>query len=303
MLIGSSNCNWPASAASFSRSAARPRPQTSSNRTAPGTLSSPIVMTRRRSGSCAARRLPGAAAASSGASVAQHSEIVAGLEPGGGDQRGAARLVQRVFELGQPVGRVDVDEDQPGLGGSELGHHPFGVVRRPDADARAGFEAERHQPRGEGIDPLLQLRASSSGFPDGGRSAHRARQSARRPGRNRRRSSRRSAASRWRRGHSSARSLRSVPEFRSASATENSTLKLYRPNPAAAPAAILQQTRPLWLNHLRALRRCPAQPIFPGRDQPSGTPVPPLKRVNAAKIQCHYGNQMVVGAVFPSGPS
>ena len=121
-------------------------------------------MTRRRSGSFAARRLPGAAVGQLGRQLAQHAEIVAGLEPRRGDQRRAAGLVQRVFEFGQPIGRVDVDEDQPGLGGGELGHDPFGVVRRPDADALAAFEAERDQAGGEGVDPLPQLPPAPADF-------------------------------------------------------------------------------------------------------------------------------------------
>ncbi len=100
----------------------------------------------------AARR----AAVDLGRELAQHADIVAGLERIGGDQRLAADLVERVFELGQPVGRVDVDQDQAGLGGGELGDHPFGIVRRPDADAIAGRKPEREQAGGERVDPRLQ---------------------------------------------------------------------------------------------------------------------------------------------------
>ena len=92
-----------------------------------------------------------------GREIAQHADIVAGLEPRGGDQRGAARFVERVFELGEAVGRVDVDEDEPGLGGGELGDDPFGIVGRPDADPLAGLEAERDEAGGEGVDLALQL--------------------------------------------------------------------------------------------------------------------------------------------------
>ena len=84
--------------------------------------------------------------------LAQHADIVAGLERVGGDQRLAADLVERVVEFGQPVRRVDVDEDEAGLGGGELRDHPFGIVRRPDADAVAGRKPEREQPRGQRVD-------------------------------------------------------------------------------------------------------------------------------------------------------
>ena len=100
------------------------------------------------------RSLPGAAPASSGASCIEHAGVVAGLERGRGHQRPAADLVQRVFQLGQAIGRVDVDQDQAGPGGGELGEHPFGVVGRPDADAVARLEPERQQAGGEGVGPL-----------------------------------------------------------------------------------------------------------------------------------------------------
>ena len=86
-----------------------------------------------------------------------HADIVGGLERCRGDQRPTAHLVQRVFELGEPIGGVDVDQDQPGLGGGELRHHPFGVVRRPDADPLARLQSQRDQPGGERIDLFAKL--------------------------------------------------------------------------------------------------------------------------------------------------
>ena len=55
------------------------------------------------------------------------------------------------------VGRVDRDQDQAGLGGGELGQHPFGIVGRPDADPIAGLEPERQQAGGTGLDAGMQL--------------------------------------------------------------------------------------------------------------------------------------------------
>ena len=78
-----------------------------------------------------------------GRELAQHADIVRRLEPLGKDERFAADFVQRVFELGDPIGRIDIDQDQAGFGGGELGEHPLAVVGRPDADAVAGLEAER----------------------------------------------------------------------------------------------------------------------------------------------------------------
>ena len=92
-----------------------------------------------------------------GRELAQHADIVRGLEALGQDQRFAADLVERVFKLGDAIGRIDVDQDEPGLGGGELGEHPLAVVRRPDADAIARLQPERQQPGGELVDGLLQL--------------------------------------------------------------------------------------------------------------------------------------------------
>ena len=52
---------------------------------------------------------------------------------------------------------IDVYEDQPGLRRGKLGDHPFGIVRRPHADAVAAFEPEHQQAGGERVDPFLQL--------------------------------------------------------------------------------------------------------------------------------------------------
>ena len=60
--------------------------------------------------------------------VVDDLEIVRGLERRRQDQRLALDLVHRVLELGAPVGRVDVDQHQPRLGGGELGQRPFGVL-------------------------------------------------------------------------------------------------------------------------------------------------------------------------------
>ena len=158
MLIGSSNCSCAASSAEprALRGAAHAR-RRCRTRIAPA----PCV---RRSGYASQlrqlRRIQLARLArarSSGASVVDHADIVAGLERRRGDQRAAADLVQRVFQLRQPVCGVDVHQDQPGLGGGELGHHPFGIVRRPDADALARLQSERDQSGGERIDLLAQL--------------------------------------------------------------------------------------------------------------------------------------------------
>ncbi len=88
--------------------------------------------------------------------LAQHADIVRRLETLGENERLAAHLVERVFELGNAIGRIDVHQNEAGLGGGELGEHPFAVVGRPDANALAGIKPERQQPGGEPVHGLLQ---------------------------------------------------------------------------------------------------------------------------------------------------
>ena len=84
-------------------------------------------------------------------------EVVRGLERRRQHQRLALDLVHRVFELGAAVGRVDVDQHQPRLGGGELGQGPFRAVGRPHADAVAGLQPERQQAGREIVDAAAEL--------------------------------------------------------------------------------------------------------------------------------------------------
>ena len=84
-------------------------------------------------------------------------EVVRGLERRRQDQRLALDLVHRVLELGAPVGRVDVDQHQPRLGGGELGQGPFRAVGRPDADPVAALQPQRHQAGREIVDAAAEL--------------------------------------------------------------------------------------------------------------------------------------------------
>ena len=61
--------------------------------------------------------------------LGDHLDVVRRLELGCGDDPLAARLVQCVLEFVRPVRRVEVDEDDPDLGGRELHECPLGVVR------------------------------------------------------------------------------------------------------------------------------------------------------------------------------
>ena len=123
----------------------------------PGDSGPPIWITARSCGSRAACNSPGCDCRKLGQQRVQHLHVVGGLERGGGDDRGAADLGEREFEFAQAIGRIDGDENEPGLGGGELRQRPFRPVQRPDADPRAAFEAEREKARGQRIDALGQF--------------------------------------------------------------------------------------------------------------------------------------------------
>ncbi len=120
-------------------------------------------------------------------------EIVRGLERGRQDQRFALDLVHRVFEFGAPVGRIDVDQHEPRLGGRELRQGPFRRVGRPDADPVAALQPQRQKPAARSS-TRRPSSPSSSARSGGGPPAPRGRDGSRRCGRRRRRSSRRSAS-------------------------------------------------------------------------------------------------------------
>ncbi len=94
--------------------------------------------------------------------LAQHADIVRSLETLGENERLAADLVERVFELGDAISGIDIDQDQPRFGRGELGQHPFRIVGRPDADAVAGMKPERQKSGGELVDLLPQFAVAQS---------------------------------------------------------------------------------------------------------------------------------------------
>jgi len=89
---------------------------------------------------------------------AQHAQVVAGLEARCGNDCAALDIVDGVSQLGEAIRRVDVHEDEAGLGGRELRDGPFRIVRRPHADAIARLQSERQQARGTPVDAFAKLR-------------------------------------------------------------------------------------------------------------------------------------------------
>src|SRR5882762_3876449 len=104
--------------------------------------------------------------------LADHCDIVAGLEASSGYQRATSHGSQDVLQLAQAIGRIDVDEDQTGFRRRELRDRPFRAVRGPDPDPIAGLQAESQKPRREcvgtrfklGVGPADLLMRNDQGF-------------------------------------------------------------------------------------------------------------------------------------------
>src|SRR5260370_27722692 len=89
--------------------------------------------------------------------VADHCDIVAGLEASSGYQRATSHGSQDVLQLAQAIGRIDVDEDQTGFRRRELRDRPFRAVRGPNPDPIARLQTESQKPRRECVGPRLEL--------------------------------------------------------------------------------------------------------------------------------------------------
>ena len=92
-----------------------------------------------------------------GRQALQHLQVFGTFELLGGDDGTAARKIERVFQLGHAVGRVDVDQHQPGARRGKLRHQPLGAVGRPDAYAVAHAQAQGNKARRQRIDLGLEL--------------------------------------------------------------------------------------------------------------------------------------------------
>src|SRR5882724_3288972 len=96
--------------------------------------------------------------------LADHCDIVAGLEAGSGYQRATSHGPQDVFQLTQAVGRIDVDQNQAGLRRRKLRDRPFRAVRGPNADAVPRLQTKRQKPGGERVGTHLELRVGPANF-------------------------------------------------------------------------------------------------------------------------------------------
>ena len=89
--------------------------------------------------------------------LVEHVQVVGLAEAGGQDQGRHPGLAEGIGQLGGPVGRVDVDQHGPDLGGGVLEDRPLGVVRRPDPDPLATLDPQRQQAPGHLLDGRMEL--------------------------------------------------------------------------------------------------------------------------------------------------
>ena len=87
----------------------------------------------------------------------EHRDVVAGAELGRHDQHAATGLIERILELLEAVGRVDVDENGADLGRGKLRNRPLSPVGCPDAHPLPPLETKGHQAAGTPVDLLPQL--------------------------------------------------------------------------------------------------------------------------------------------------
>jgi pimeloyl-ACP methyl ester carboxylesterase len=89
-----------------------------------------------------------------GQQAQKHVDVVRLAEVAGRDEHADTRLRERVFQLAEPVGGVDVDEDGAGFRSRVLGDHPFRGIRAPDTHAIAALDTEAQQAACRPIDRL-----------------------------------------------------------------------------------------------------------------------------------------------------
>ena len=82
----------------------------------------------------------------------QHLDVAAALERLRGHDGLATGTVQRILQFEHAVSRVNVDQDRSDARGGELGQAPLVTVRRPDADAVTGFDAQRQHAGSQPLD-------------------------------------------------------------------------------------------------------------------------------------------------------
>ena len=93
-----------------------------------------------------------------GPDLVDHAVVVARLEALRTDQHPHARLPQREAELVTAIGRIDVDQDDPGLSRRVLELNPLGAVGRPDSQPVTRSQAGRYQAPGQRVGIGVEVR-------------------------------------------------------------------------------------------------------------------------------------------------
>src|SRR6478735_5902346 len=93
-----------------------------------------------------------------GDKLADHCDIVAGLEASGGYQRATSDGAQDVLQLTRAIGGIDVDQNQTGFRRRKLRDRPFRAVRGPNPDPIPGLQTESQKPRRECVRTRFELR-------------------------------------------------------------------------------------------------------------------------------------------------
>src|SRR5260370_35199066 len=71
--------------------------------------------------------------------LAQHANVIGGLETLGANERLAADFVESVFELGGAVGGIGFDQEEPWFSAGALSSPPLRASARPTPGTMAGF--------------------------------------------------------------------------------------------------------------------------------------------------------------------
>ncbi|OPY41087.1 MAG: hypothetical protein A4E41_01086 [Methanoregulaceae archaeon PtaU1.Bin066] len=87
------------------------------------------------------------------ACLAEHPNIVRGLEPALDNHCLDLGLLEDILELVRAVGRVDIHHDGSDPGGGALGQYPLGMVHCPDPYAISLLHPDRHKAPGEIVYP------------------------------------------------------------------------------------------------------------------------------------------------------
>jgi hypothetical protein len=93
----------------------------------------------------------------SGYERGDHVEVTAGFEVRRCDKRLAGRGPKHMLELENPVGWINIDQDQPGLRGGELDYGPLSAVGGPDPQPISGKQTYIQESGGQLVGMALQL--------------------------------------------------------------------------------------------------------------------------------------------------